>query len=192
MDPIDLSGVVGLTALGLLTANICLGLLMGVRYNPWVRWPHRRINYFRLHNWTGYAALAVVLVHPLLILLAPKEDFHLPDLLYPQNGPKQPVVNSLGALALYLLIVVVVTSYFRTSLPRRAWRLLHYLTYPAAALFFVHGLLTDPLLKDRPVDWLDAEKVFVELCFLLIVGATVYRVRWGMAHPRGRRAGVRG
>jgi len=45
------------------------------------------------------------------------------------------------------------------------------LNYPAALAWFIHGLLTDTKLKNRPTDWLDAEKFFVELCFALILAA---------------------
>src|ERR1700752_391050 len=56
---LDLSNDSGLCAICLLTLNILLGLLLSVKYNPVRRWPHRRINTVRLHNWTGYTALAV-------------------------------------------------------------------------------------------------------------------------------------
>ena len=41
----------------------------------------------------------------------------------------------------------------------------------------MHGVWADPLLKNRPVDWIDAEKVYVEGCALLVVIATVMRFR---------------
>src|SRR5258708_29865437 len=57
--PIYLSNDLGLVACFLLTFNLLLGLLLAFRYNPWTHWPHHRFNYFRLHNWTAYVALAV-------------------------------------------------------------------------------------------------------------------------------------
>jgi hypothetical protein len=36
----------------------------------------------------------------------------------------------------------------------------------------------DPLLKDRPTDWLDAEKFFSEFCLLLFMIAFIARVRY--------------
>jgi hypothetical protein len=53
---IDVSSVVGLVAIGALTGNILLGLLISSGYNPLRRWPRRRIKLFTLHNWTGYTA----------------------------------------------------------------------------------------------------------------------------------------
>lgn len=186
MTPLDLSSDVALVALCLLTVNLLLGLLLSMHYNPWKHWPHRRFNYFKLHNWNGYLALALAVLHAVLLLAVKTPAFRFIDLLYPVNGPKQPWINSIGAVSLYVLILVVVTSYYRVEIGRGRWKLLHYLTYVTAALFFVHGVLTDPTLKDNPIDYLDGEKVLIEVCALLVLGVAVYRVRWGMRRRAAR------
>lgn len=190
MTAIELSATTGLVAMWLLTANLLLGLLLGVRYNPWTHWPHRRFNYFRLHNWTGYIALALTLLHPSILLFSRDAGFEVGDLIWPlRSAPHEPVWATLGAVALYVLAIVVVTSYFRRKLGRKTWKTLHYLAYSSAAAFYAHGIAMDPKLKDRPVDWLDAEKVQVELALLLVAVATAFRVRHAL---RRRAAGVRG
>lgn len=186
MSAIDLSSYFGLTAMTLLTLNILLGLVMSTKYNPVRNWPHRRINTFKLHNWTAYIALTIASTHPLIILFSSTAKFTLLDILYPVHAPRQPWVNVLGALALYALIFVVLTSYFRRELGRRTWKTLHFSAYGVAALFFVHGILTDPKLKDAPIDFLDGEKVYVELCLLLVIAAVGYRVRWQLRQPPPR------
>jgi DMSO/TMAO reductase YedYZ heme-binding membrane subunit len=186
MTAIDLSSYFGLAALTLLTFNILIGLVMSVKYNPVRNWPHRRINTFKIHNWTAYIALSVAAIHPVLILFSSTAKFTLIDIIYPVNAPKQPWINVLGALALYTLAFVVVTSYFRRELGRRKWKALHFTAYGTAAFFYVHGILTDPNLKDRPIDFLDAEKVYVELCMLLVILAVVLRVRWQLRQPPPR------
>jgi len=174
--PIDISSVVGLIAVGMLTANILLGLLISTGYNPTRRWPRQRIKLFTLHNWTGYAALAVVVIHAGLLLLSTTTVFRIRDVLLPFDSPVQPTVNTLGAVALYLVAFAVITSYFRRAFGFHRWKQLHYTTYAAAAVFFVHGVLSDPLLQNRPVDWIDAEKVYVEGCALAVAAATVWRI----------------
>jgi DMSO/TMAO reductase YedYZ heme-binding membrane subunit len=186
MTAIDLSSYAGLTAMTLLTFNILIGLLMSVKYNPVRRWPHRRINTFKIHNWTAYIALAVAVIHPVIILLSSTAKFTLIDIVYPVNAPKQPWINVLGALALYSLAFVVVTSYFRGELGRKRWKTLHFTAYGTAALFYVHGILTDPNLKDQPIDFLDGEKVYVELCLLIVIVAMVLRWRWQLRQPPPR------
>ena len=186
MTAIEISSYAGLTAMTLLTLNILIGLVMSVKYNPVRDWPHRRINTFKIHNWTGYIALAVAILHPLIILFSSTAKFRLIDILYPVNAPRQPSVNVLGALALYSLCFVVATSYFRLELGRKNWKKLHFTAYATALLFYIHGILTDPNLKDNPIDFLDAEKVYVELCALIVLVAIVLRIRWQLKQPPAR------
>jgi sulfoxide reductase heme-binding subunit YedZ len=173
---IDVSSVVGLVAVGMFTAQILLGLLLSVGYNPLRQWPRRRLKLFTLHNWLGYIALATACTHPLILLLSSTAGFRLFDVFVPLWSPTQPFENSLGAAALYLVAFVILTSYFRRVFGRHRWKQLHYTAYAAAAVFYLHGTLADPLLQNRPVDFIDAEKVYVEGCALLVALATAWRV----------------
>jgi len=182
-SPVDISSVTGLTALGLFTAQILIGLLLSVGYNPIRRWPRQRwIKLFTLHNWLGYIGLATAATHALILLFAPDKAgaqlFRLFDILVPIWSPVQPIPTTLGATAFYLIAFVVLTSYFRRAFGHRRWKLLHYTAYAAAAVFFVHGVWADPLLQNRPIDFIDAEKVYVEGCALLVLAATVMRIRY--------------
>jgi sulfoxide reductase heme-binding subunit YedZ len=188
---IDISSVVGLTALGMFTAQILLGLLLSVGYNPIRQWPRRRwIKLFTFHNWLGYVGLATAFTHPLVLLASSEAGFRLVDIAVPIWSPTQPIPNTLGAIALYLIAFVVLTSYFRRVFGRHRWKQLHYTAYAAAAVFYVHGVWADPLLKNRPVDWIDAEKVYVEGCALLVIAATYWRFR-SRTGARGRRLAAR-
>lgn len=181
---LDLSAYAGLVAVGAVTLNMLLGVLMAFRYSPHRSWPHHRFNYFRLHNWSGYVALAVSLLHPTILLLNRDPRFRLLDLVYPIHSPSQPLENSLGAIAFYLLALVVITSYLRLRLGRHLWKSFHFSIYFAAAALFFHSLFTDPALKGAPIDWFDGGKVFVEFCLALIV--VVSLIRW--RHSRRKAA----
>ncbi len=178
LDPIELSNYAGLVAIGLLTANVLLGLLLARHYNPVRHWPHRRINTVKIHNVTGWTALVVSMIHPAILLLPSRVQFAVVDLFYPLNAPKQPWINALGALAVYLMIVVLVTSHYRFDLGRRRWKALHFTTYAMFPLYAVHSIFTDPALRDRSIDYLDGEKVYIELCVLAIVLAIGARWKW--------------
>ncbi len=186
MNPIALSADAGLAALGCITLNLALGLLIAMRYSPRRCWPHRRINLFRLHNLSGYAVLAVSVLHPSLLLLASHPRFRVLDLVYPLHSPSQPLENTIGAIALYGIAIVVVTSYFRLRLGRRLWKALHFVIYAAALALFWHSLFTDPHLQNTPLNPFDGEKVFVELCCLAIVVFSGLRWRYAMRKPRAR------
>jgi len=182
---IDVSSVVGLIAVGIFTAQILLGLLLSVGYNPTRQWPRRRLKLFTFHNWLGYTGLAAALLHPLILLTSSTAGFRLFDIAVPIWSPTQPFESTLGAIAFYLVAFVVLTSYFRRLFGRHRWKQLHYTAYAAALVFYVHGTLSDPLLKNNPVDWIDAEKVYIEACALLVLAATMWRVKWGRARFHG-------
>jgi predicted ferric reductase len=173
---LDLSAYVGLFAVGAITANMLLGLLIAFRYSPLRSWPHYRFNYFRIHNWTGYIALAVSIAHPVILLFNKAPRFRILDILYPVHSPKQPLENTFGAMALYLLAVIVLTSRLRIGLGRRLWKAFHFSVYFAAAALFWHSLFTDPDLKNASVDWLDGGKLFVESCLTVIASISLLRL----------------
>jgi methionine sulfoxide reductase heme-binding subunit len=185
---VDVSGTIALGAIGLLTVNLLLGLLLSIGYNPARQWPRQRVKLFTLHNWTAYVALAAVVLHAGALLFSSDPKFRLYDVLVPIESPVQPFSNNLGALGFYLVTIVVVTSLkpMRSALGRHWWKTVHYATYAAAAVFFAHGVIADPLLQNRPIDFIDAEKLYVELCAALVAGATIWRIQ----HRRSvRRAG---
>ena len=185
---IDVSSVAGLIAVGIFTAQILLGLLLSVGYNPIRHWPRvRGVKLFTFHNWLAYIGLTVALAHPLILLTSSTAGFRLFDIVVPIWSPTQPIPNTLGAIAFYLVTFVVVTSYFRRTFGHHTWKLLHYTSYAAAFVFYVHGVWADPLLKNRPPDFIDAEKAYVEGCALLIVAATIWRFKYGKrTHRFGR------
>jgi DMSO/TMAO reductase YedYZ heme-binding membrane subunit len=159
-----------------------------MRYSPLQRWPQRRVNLFALHQWTAYAAIALTLTHPAVLLFLKEPHFRLFDILLPIESPLQPKLNLAGAAALYLLLLVFLSSLLRTRIGRPLWRRLHYLVFPAALLFFLHSILTDPNLKDGHPDLLDGGKVFVETASLLSLIAVVIRYR---LRGKGLRRGSR-
>ncbi len=174
---LDLCAYLGLGAVGAATVNLWLGMLMSLRYSPVKFWPHRRINLFALHQWTAYVAIALTLTHPVVLLFLDEPKFRLLDIFFPVQSPLQPKLNLAGAAALYLLLLVFLSSLLRTRIGRPLWRRLHYLVFPAAMLLFLHSILTDPNLKDGHPDLLDGGKVFVEVATLLSFIAVVIRYR---------------
>jgi predicted ferric reductase len=177
MTLLDLCSYLGLGAVGAVTINLLLGMLMSLRYSPVRNWPHRHFNLFALHQWTAYAAVALTLTHPVVLLFIRSPHFRIIDIVLPIHSPLQPKLNLAGAGALYLIVLVLVSSLLRTRIGRPLWRNLHYLVFPAAVLLFLHSILTDPLLKDGNPDLLDGGKIFVEACTLVSFAATAVRYR---------------
>ena len=177
MTLLDLSAYLGLGAAGAAAINLLLGLLIALRYSPLQRWPHRRINVFALHQWTAYLTMALVVAHPVVLLWLGAPRFRVVDLLWPIHSPLQPLINLSGAVAIYLLLVIVVSSLLRNRIGRPLWRKLHYLAFPTVVLVFVHSIFTDPLLKDGHPDMLDGGKIFLDITLAVSVAAVLWRVR---------------
>ena len=189
MTLLDLCSYLGLGAVGAVAVNMFLGMLIALRYSPVALWPHRRINVFALHRWTAYLALALAAAHPAVLLFLRPRHFSLAQILWPLHSFLQPKLNTAGAAALYLLVVVLVSSLYRASMSRRLWRNLHWLVYPASALMLLHSFLTDPELKNGHPDLLDGGKIFIAITCVLILAAGVARA---LARKRGLRSGVAG
>ncbi|MFZ0270890.1 MAG: ferric reductase-like transmembrane domain-containing protein [Acidobacteriaceae bacterium] len=187
MTLLDLCAYLGLGAVGAASINLLIGMLISLRYSPVRNWPHLRVNLFALHQWTAYCAVALTLTHPVVLLFVRSPHFRLYDILWPVDSPLQPKLNLAGAGALYLLVLVFVSSLLRTRIGRPVWRKLHYLVFPAAVLFFLHSILTDPNLKDGHPDLLDGGKVFVEAATVVSSVAVGVRV-W--LRGRGFRASL--
>src|ERR1700722_14579583 len=77
MTALDLAADVGLLAVFLAATNICVGLLIAVRYSPRRWWPHRRVNIFAVHTWTAYFLMTSLLVHPIILLFSRKIRWRL-------------------------------------------------------------------------------------------------------------------
>lgn len=175
MTLLDVCAYLGLGAAGAATVNLLLGALMSLRYSPVRQWPHRHINLFELHQWTAYLAVALTLTHPLVLLWQPLPRFRWLDLVWPVHSPLQPWINTAGAAALYLIVLLLGTSLLRLRIGRPLWRSLHYLAFPMMVLLFVHSILTDPELKTGKPDLLDGGKVFLYVLCVLSVGAVAVR-----------------
>jgi predicted ferric reductase len=174
---LDLCSYLGLGAVGAVTVNLLLGMLMSLRYSPVRYWPHRRINLFAVHQWTAYIAVFFTLSHPAVLLFLHTPHFGWIDVLWPIHSYLQPKLNVAGAGALYLITLVLVSSLLRQQIGRPLWRGLHYMVFPCAILLFLHSVLTDPNLKDGHPDLFDGGKVFIEISLLLSVVATAIRIR---------------
>jgi DMSO/TMAO reductase YedYZ heme-binding membrane subunit len=182
---LDLSSASGLTATGFLTFNILLGMLLSTAYKRTKIWKSlpkniQKISVYQLHNITAYIALTLVVIHPLLLLLDSSTQFRFIDIVFPLNAPKQKLFVALGTLSLYAIFTVLITSQkvVKKRMSFRLWKNIHLISYLTVILFVIHGVAMDPLLKDRPIDYLDAEKLFPELCLVAIIIATIFRYRY--------------
>jgi len=180
-----MSAVLGLCAMVALTLNILLGMLVSTAYKRsplWKKLPAnmQRLSTYDLHNYTAYIALALVLLHPLFLVLDKQTKFTITHVLWPVDAPKQKLLVALGTLSLYALIIVIITTQkkVKKKMSFRLWKNIHLISYATALLFLIHGLFLDPELKDRQPDYFDGEKLLCEICALVLIAATIIRFRY--------------
>lgn len=177
MTILDVCAYLGLAAVGAATLNMVLGLLIALRYSPVRLWPHRRINIFRLHEWTAYCVFLLIVLHPFVLLLRNSTRFGWRDLLLPVHSPTQPTINTVGAVAFYGLLIVIVSSLFRLRMARPLWKKLHFVVFPAFVFMFIHSVFSNPQLSNDNVDFLDGGKLFVDICCAIALVTSAVRIR---------------
>ncbi|MEX1104574.1 MAG: ferric reductase-like transmembrane domain-containing protein, partial [Ilumatobacteraceae bacterium] len=86
------------------------------------------------------------------------------EILVPMSIDYRPGATAFGVVALYLIIAVQVSSWLRSRLPRRVWRGIHLVAYPALWLVAVHGLRAGT----------DSKHLWVRAGVMVIVGLVAF------------------
>jgi DMSO/TMAO reductase YedYZ heme-binding membrane subunit len=92
----------------------------------------------------------------------------------------RPVATTLGVVGMYLMVVVLVTSWLRKPIGTTWWRRAHLLAVPAFTLALAHGVFAG---SDSAQPWATAMYALtgVVVLFLVIVRGLTY----GYRPPRG-------
>ncbi len=131
-----LSSSSGFVAYVLLWLSMVLGLLIT---NKLARlWPGGPVA-FDLHQYTSLLGLAFTLFHALILLGDSRINSPL-SLLIPFASQRHVFVVGLGQLAFYLMALVGFSFYARKSLGRKAWRMIHFLSFGVFLFVLWHGL----------------------------------------------------
>jgi DMSO/TMAO reductase YedYZ heme-binding membrane subunit len=185
METIELSGVLGLIATVILTLNILMGIMLSTGYKQskyWEKFPAflKRYKIVDIHNYTAYVALSLVLIHAIIIPLDASSKFSYLHLLKPLQAPHQPFFVMLGLISLIALFIVIITTQkiIKKAIGQKTWRWIHVISYVTGIVFIIHGLVMDPLLKDRPIDFIDPEKLLVEACGIILLLAFAARYQY--------------
>jgi DMSO/TMAO reductase YedYZ heme-binding membrane subunit len=181
----ELSGSLGLIATVILTINMVLGMMLSTSFtktNWGLKLPAKikAVDINNLHNYTAYIALFFVFSHVLLIPFDAANKFTFLDILWPANAPHQSNIVFLGSFSLLALLLVIITTQkgVKRKLGYGLWKKIHLISYLTCILFVAHGLLMDPELKDRPTDWIDAEKLLSEICGFVLLLAFILRYKY--------------
>lgn len=128
----------GFTAFLLLSAATVAGLALSMRWAT-TRWPGVLTN--DLHRRMTTLALWMTGLHVLMLLVDSKSGVGLAGALVPFASSYRPLATTLGGLALYTLLTVLVSTRYRTQIGYRRWRQIHGLAFATYAAALLHGLL---------------------------------------------------
>jgi len=130
----------GLVAWTLLAASVLWGLCMSTRARAFGHRP-RPAWMLDLHRWLGGLATIFVGVHVLAILADSYVPFSLASVLVPFASHWRPSAVAWGVVGMYLLVAVELTSLARRQLPRRAWRAVHFASFPLFVAATAHAFM---------------------------------------------------
>lgn len=164
----------GVVLLVVLTAALVLGV--AVRAN-WLGERGQRFVGEAMHRNLALLAVGLLVVHVVTAVVDPFVHIGWLAAVVPGTSPYRTLWIGLGALSLDAFLAVVVTSLLRRRMRRRGWRLVHWLTWVAWPLAFVHSLYAGDDTR------LSAVAVVYWACAAAVVGAFAARLWVG-----GRRA----
>lgn len=98
-----------------------------------------------LHKYLGLLSILTTVAHALFLMgdawMRPTwEQLFVPGRLNDERMPGMGTAVNWGILALYLLVVIQVTSWAMKLLPKRLWRAIHLTSYGLFVMATVHGL----------------------------------------------------
>ena len=122
----------------LLTLTVIFGTLRSIARNA-----RERLSWMvdELHQFTALLMVFMMLAHLTTLNLDPFLPFSIANLLLPINEPYQPLAVNFGVFAMYAVVVLSLTSWFKRFIAYRVWRMVHYLSFVAFALVTLHGWL---------------------------------------------------
>jgi hypothetical protein len=92
-----------------------------------------------LHRWCSVLTAIAVATHLVALVADSYMHFGLAELLVPGTSSWRPLAVSLGVIALYLFVVVHVSSLAMKRLPKVWWRRLHMLSYLSVWTALMHA-----------------------------------------------------
>jgi predicted ferric reductase len=138
-----------------------------------------------VHQFIATTGLVLLGVHLAGLLVDPFMPFGVRQIAIPMASAYRPVAITIGVVAMYTMVVVIVLSWMRKTIGTTWWRRSHLLAVPVFAMSLVHGLLagTD---SQRPAMWWLYLGTGLVVVFLVLVRGLTFGFRPARApRPEG-------
>jgi methionine sulfoxide reductase heme-binding subunit len=129
-----------------------------------------------VHQFIATTGLVLLGVHLAGLLVDPFMPFGVRELAIPMASAYRPVAITIGVVAMYTMVAVIVLSWMRKTIGTTWWRRSHLLAVPVFAMSLVHGLLagTD---SQRPAMWWLYLATGLAVVFLVLVRGLTFGFR---------------
>lgn len=168
----------GIVAWAMLTASTLWGLALSTKVTKGRARPNWLLD---LHRFLGGAAVVFTALHMGALVADSYTHFGISSLLVPFASSWRPGAVAWGVVGLYLLAAVEITSLLRKRLSKRAWRAVHFASFPLFGVATIHGLVAG-------TDSNALMTAAYAVAAAAVVGLTVVRVRGAAAAVRAAEA----
>lgn len=118
---------------------LSLGIALGIMYSYPVWSAKGKVKLYKLHQFFNHAGIGLMLLHAVFPVISTYMPFSWKEVLLPFAAQHEPVLNGLGTLAVYGLLIVLLSTDLRNTIGKKLWHMLHLLSYPIFILVAVHG-----------------------------------------------------
>ncbi|TSD02189.1 MAG: hypothetical protein Athens071425_109 [Parcubacteria group bacterium Athens0714_25] len=94
-----------------------------------------------MHRWVSVQAIFFAMIHGAGLMFDKFMQFGFAEVFVPFVSDFKPELVALGIFGFYLMIILILTSYFRNHLSFGVWRFVHYFNIVLYAITVVHALL---------------------------------------------------
>jgi len=129
----------GFVTLVLLSASVCLGILVSMRRRSRT-WPLFVTD--GLHRYVTLVFFAFLVFHVVTVLIDPFTKFNVTEVLIPFLSPYRRLWMGLGIVAAEISLALAAAGWLRNVVGYRVFRMLHFGTYAILPLALLHGIAT--------------------------------------------------
>lgn len=140
----------------------------------------------QIHQYLSLLVLPFIGIHIWATRMDTMVPFTWKAIFVPFESSYRPLFVGFGTLALYSILVVLLTSTFRQRLSAKTWRRVHYLSMPVFILVTIHGLFSG---SDAGLPWMGA---LYGTSMGIFVWLFLYRVYFERTKRQMRRQPARG
>lgn len=133
-----------------------------------------RLRSLNFHCWISLQALLFALIHGIALLFHKFIPFSWKDVFIPFHSSYEQFLVALGTISLYIMAILIVTSYARNYISQKLWRLIHFLNIALYIFSVIHALYLGTDLKSGLL-----REIFIwanGFLFLLLAYNMFYRI----------------